>query len=48
MFRITDGIQYNNNMIRIDNIDTYDNVRPFSMTRYYERLCDRNPKSMVL
>lgn len=38
-------------MIRIDNIDTYDSVRPFSMTRYYERLCekyDRNPKSIVL
>lgn len=38
-------------MIPIDNIDTYDSVRPFSMTRYYERLCekcDRNPNSMVL
>jgi len=29
MFRITDRIQYNNNMMRIDNIDTYDSVRPF-------------------
>jgi len=55
MFRVTDGIQYNN-MIRIDRIILIRMIvytidrRPVSMTRYYERLwekCDRNPKSMV-
>jgi len=57
MFRVTDDIQYNNYMIRIDRIVLIRMMvhtigrHPVSMTRYYERLwekyCDRNPKSMV-
>lgn len=52
MFRVTDYIQYNNNIIRIDRIIlirmmvyTIDR-RPVSMTRLWEKY-DRNPKSMV-